>query len=77
MKIKVLFFGNLSEKAGTNQWEVEAVDSLDALRTQIEEKVPALKGQVYLTAVNQDLVRGDHALLDGDEVAVMPPFAGG
>ena len=77
MKVKVLFFGNLREKAGVATWEVEEVLTLDSLRSRIETRLPELKGQVYLTAVNQDLVRGNTLLVDGDEIAVMPPFAGG
>ena len=77
MKIKILFFGNLGEKAGTSSVDVKGVDSLQGCREWIERQVPDLQGKVYLTAVNQDLIRGDQALQDGDEIAVMPPFAGG
>lgn len=77
MKIKVLLFGNLGEKAGQKSLELEGVDTLQGCREALEQQVPALRGQVYLTAVNQDLVRGDVPLQAGDEIAVMPPFAGG
>ena len=77
MKVNILFFGILREKAGVDTWEVEGVPTLDSLRAKIETTLPELKGQVYLTAVNQDLVRGNPPLADGDEIAIMPPFAGG
>lgn len=76
MKIKVLFFGYLTERLGSSELEVEA-DSLNGLKATLNERFPTLKDLGCLYAVNQEVAQGDLALKAGDEVALMPPFAGG
>lgn len=76
MKIKVLFFGYLTERLGCAELEVEAA-SLAELRTALEQRFPGLGELRCLYAVNQNVVQEDVDLTGGDEVALMPPFAGG
>lgn len=77
MKTKVLLFGILAEKAGSNELEIEGVKSLDELKKHISEKHPSFSGYKYRISVNQSLADEDVSLADGDEVALLPPFAGG
>lgn len=77
MKIKVLLFGILAEKAGSAVMELEDVSSLDELKKHISENHPSFAGYKYRISVNQSLADEDISLADGDEVALLPPFAGG
>ena len=78
MKIKLKFFGRLSELTDTNEliWETEESATLSEIEDQLNEKYPDWTAQVYRIAVNQEMV-DVVTLKDGDEVAFLPPFAGG
>ncbi len=80
--ITVKFFAMLKEKAGTDQLSFEEhPTSVKELLDLIAHRTPALAGMLscdrIMIAVNQEFVREDASLKDGDEVAFMPPFSGG
>ena len=77
MKIKVLLFGMLSDKTKNPRVEVENVSNTDELRRQLLEMFPSLRGMQFNISVNQEIYRENVDLFDGDEVALLPPFAGG
>ncbi|MCH8316895.1 MAG: MoaD/ThiS family protein [Bacteroidetes bacterium] len=78
MKVKVLFFGFLNEKTGTSTNMLEDVRDLNELIERLQLQFPSANWQTkYLIAVNHEVVRGNITLNDGDEIALMPPFAGG
>lgn len=70
-------FGQLQEKAGTSTMKLENVSSLDEVKEIMTSKYPFLGQMKYLVALNQEVVRGNAELKDEDEIAIMPPFAGG
>lgn len=81
MRLRVRLFGSLSERAGGDEEDVDvpdggtAADVLDAVRMlhpEAAEIVPRLK-----VAVNLEVVPGEHRVGPGDEVALLPPVAGG
>ncbi len=74
--MKVLLFGSIAEKAGTDVVEVEAA-SLDALRTALAAHIPDIGSLSYAVAVDRTIVHEDRPLLGHEEIAVLPPFAGG
>jgi MoaE-MoaD fusion protein len=79
--IKVLYFAVFRERIGRDAETVELADGagLDALIAALEERhdaVRTLRGR-YRVAINQDMVAGSPLLADGDEVALIPPVAGG
>ena len=81
MKVRVLYFAVFRERLGTDAEDVElpagaAVPALVAALEARHEPVRALRGR-YRVAVNQAMAAGDEALADGDEVALIPPVAGG
>jgi molybdopterin converting factor subunit 1 len=81
MKIRVLYFAVFRERVGTDAetLELDAGAAVPALIAALEAKhdvVRALRGR-YRVAVNQTMAAGDEALADGDEVALIPPVAGG
>lgn len=77
MKITVLLFGVLAEKAGAQRLELENIEDLESLKDYFNGKYPEFKELSFQVSVNQELVCGNIKLSDGDELALLPPFAGG
>lgn len=76
-EIKVIFFAGLTEITGTHETTVSGIPDSESLKAHFASKYPKLKNYPYLLAVNQDLVRENKKLKPGDEIAFLPPFAGG
>lgn len=80
--ITVKLFAMLREKAGSAELTIdEHPATVEDLLGLVGRRAPALSevlscGRI-LIAVNQEFVRADAPLKDGDEVALMPPFSGG
>jgi molybdopterin converting factor subunit 1 len=79
--VRVLYFAVIRERL---HLDVELVElpvgaTLDALVTELVRLHDVLGGllAVCKVAVNQEFAGGDRVLLDGDEVALIPPVAGG
>lgn len=77
MKITVLYFGVLAEAAGKSFGVLENVSSFDDLKQQLFDDTPALQHYNFRYSLNNLLVSGSPELKDNDEVALLPPFAGG
>lgn len=78
MKIRVLFFGVLAEECGNDSLEVNYEGTLEGFRSAMEERFPSISRYNYRVSLNRVLEPGNEVLLnEGDEVAFMPPFAGG
>lgn len=77
MKIKVLLFGILAEKAGIDEIELEDIKSINSLTKYFITRYPPFADYKFFISVNQTLVNGDKRLNEGDEIALLPPFAGG
>lgn len=52
-------------------------NSVDMLNIELQNKYPKMTIMNYQFAVNKNMVDKEFKLTDGDEVAVLPPFAGG
>ncbi|MEX1132772.1 MAG: MoaD/ThiS family protein [Flavobacteriales bacterium] len=74
--MEVLLFGLVAEHAGTDRLVLEA-STLEGLRSSLEERIPQLANLSYATAVDRSVVHGDMPLTGSEEIAVLPPFAGG
>ena len=79
MKIRVLYFASLRDRAGM---DVETVDSPTAdargLYMQLRTRHGFTMGEDRLrVAVNGEFAGWDRALADGDEVVFIPPVSGG
>ncbi|MCC7503577.1 MAG: MoaD/ThiS family protein [Flavobacteriales bacterium] len=74
--MQVLLFGMIAEKAGADRIQVDA-SSLDQLRTRLVERVEGLATMSYAIAVDRRVVQQDMPFTGTEEIAVLPPFAGG
>ncbi|MDO9339226.1 MAG: MoaD/ThiS family protein [Bacteroidales bacterium] len=77
MEVKVLFFGVLAEVTGTNFKHFRDVKSIGDLKLRIQDDFPEVVHYNYRISLNNEIINNDPKLKDGDEVALMPPFAGG
>lgn len=77
MEVKVLFFGVLAEVTGTNFKNFRDVKSIGDLKLRIQDDFPEVVHYNYRISLNNEIINNDPKLKDGDEVALMPPFAGG
>ncbi|HKK42720.1 MAG TPA: MoaD/ThiS family protein [Bacteroidales bacterium] len=77
MKVQVLFFGVLSEVTGTQAKYYSGVKSTGDLVLKIRDDFPEIAHYDYRISVNNVLTDAETDLKDGDELALMPPFAGG
>ena len=77
MKLKILFFGILAEVVGSDSIIIDSQPDLDHLTALVLDRFPDLKNYRYRVSVNRVLVDDNLSLNEGDEVAFLPPFAGG
>jgi molybdopterin synthase sulfur carrier subunit len=77
MEITVLLFGNLAHIAETNKLIVQDVKDTGSVNDLMLSKFPGFKNKKYIIALNQQLIKDNQNLKDGDELAFLPPFAGG
>ncbi len=73
----VLFFGVLAEVVGNSKIEMDPSPDTDSLRNALFQQYPALAHHAVVLAVNLARVQNNTALSPTDEVAMLPPFAGG
>jgi molybdopterin synthase sulfur carrier subunit len=77
MQVKVLFFGVLVEVTGSNLKFYSDAKSIATLKLMIQDEFPEMAHYNFCISLNNEIVNIDRDLKDGDEVALMPPFAGG
>lgn len=81
IKINVLLFGACREAANTGELvcELAAPATVAQAWEALAQLHPALAGYAAhaLFAVNEEHARSNHALQDGDTLAVFPPVSGG
>lgn len=81
VKVRLLFFAVLRDITGQSETELELAggtrprDIWEQLRSQYAKL--ADYAQVPLTAINESYASPDVELRDGDELAFIPPVAGG
>lgn len=78
MQVNVVFFARLKRETGLEQATLGTVEGITVreLATQVEQLYHvSLRG--CMTAVNERYAQPEQALADGDEVAFLPPVAGG
>lgn len=81
MKLRVLYFGIVRERLGRGREDLEcdAGTTVGGLLERLarDHDIFALGAGTLRVAVNRDYVGAEHVLADADEVAIIPPVAGG
>ena len=81
MKLRLLYFGIVRERLGRRDEVRDCSDgtTVGALLAELaaSDNLFALGAGSLRIAVNREYVDNDHVLRDNDEVAVIPPVAGG
>ena len=77
MKVTVLFFRVLTDVTGMSLTVYEGADTLEHLKMRVADDYPETVHYSFRVAVNNEISDVDMPLKDGDEVAFLPPFAGG
>jgi molybdopterin converting factor subunit 1 len=79
VKIRLLYFASLADRAGCTE---ERVDTNASMPRDLYAEVAQAHGFAFpverlRVAVNGALTAWDHTLADGDEVVFLPPVSGG
>jgi molybdopterin converting factor small subunit len=77
MEVKVFFFGVLAEVSGTGFKYYRDVKSINDLKIRIQDEFPEIVHYNFRISLNSEIIENDLLLKSGDEIAFMPPFAGG
>ena len=75
--VKILLFGVLAEKSGKSKLEIDGLKDINELKVRILDLYPEFNNYKYHISLNQSLTTDNLKLKSGDEVALLPPFAGG
>lgn len=80
MMITLKYFGQIAEvthkKEEVMAWD-ETTNSITIVQSKLEMLYPELKNTHYSFAVNQTLATAISPVSNQDEIALLPPFAGG
>jgi molybdopterin converting factor small subunit len=74
--MRIRFFGRLGEGAPAGPVP-SGVRDTGALRAWLGQRRPELLDAAIRIAVNDEMILGDRALDEGDEIAFLPPMSGG
>ena len=82
MRVKIVFYGGLQRDVDAKAQEFQfAQNSLTVkeIGKQLIERYPVLRSkmQSVVYAVGNEIVDGEHAVQDGDEIGLLPPVSGG
>ena len=81
MRVHVLYFAVLRERIGLDHEELDLASGADvqAARASIAARHPEIAAHLprIATAVNRAMASETVLLSDGDEIALIPPVAGG
>jgi sulfur-carrier protein len=79
MRVRVLYFARLRECRGqAEEWVETSAQNLQGLYSELAQRhgLPVSSAGLQV-AQNGEFVAWDQVLLDGADVAMMPPFSGG
>lgn len=77
--IGIKYFGQVSSSVGINEEVLQFNNpiTVSEFREIIINKYPNLKNIQFRIAINLDVADNENYLKDKDELALLPPFAGG
>lgn len=80
MQITLKYFGLVAEFTKKKEevifFEGDSITLLE-VQTRLHDTYPELKTTTYSFAMNQTLAQGNEIVKNLDEIALLPPFAGG
>jgi molybdopterin converting factor small subunit len=80
MQINLKYFGLVADHAKKQEevifFDANSITLLEVQR-RLHETYPALSTTLYSFAINQKLIQGSTTVNHLDEIALLPPFAGG
>lgn len=77
-QLLVRYFGSVADVTGTPQEFIdENMEEVETLIKHLVQIHPGIASLVFQVSVNQEIRSDNPALNNGDEVALLPPFAGG
>ena len=79
MKVRVLFFGMIAEALESSVYSIENYggNTIGELEADLLARYPLLGEFTYQIALNQKTVDKSETLKTENEIAILPPFAGG
>ena len=78
MTLILKYFGMVAEASGKEQEELfNHYSSIQELRTDLLVKYPDLGKINFKIAVNHTIIEDNCDVIGNDEIALLPPFAGG
>lgn len=81
MTIRVRAFARYAEVLGVDELEVQVVPPVSVADVVAALRAQAPRGRLIpehpMVSVNLQHVHADHAVSEGDELALLPPLAGG
>jgi len=77
MTVNVLFFGALIEVTKVSSMQINDISNSEEIIEMLHKKFPLLCHYKFSVALNQNFLTDAAPLNNGDELALMPPFAGG
>ncbi|TSA37245.1 MAG: MoaD/ThiS family protein [Porphyromonadaceae bacterium] len=75
--VNLIYFGSVMDITGTNSETIDAPATLNELNAWLISRYPGLSVISYRLSVNRQLITDNRQLVNGDEIALLPPFAGG
>ncbi len=77
--MKVLLFARARDLIGADRIDVDAVATIGELRRRLMRQYPHVAGLLEKSAfaVNEEFADDNVTILDGAEVALLPPVSGG
>ena len=78
MTLMIKYFGMTAEASGKEEEELSKhYSSIQELKEDLLFKYPGLVKMNFKIAANQTLIDDDYDLIGNEEIALLPPFAGG
>ncbi len=79
MEVKLYYFGMIAEVVHKD-YEILTITApieIKELKKLLTHRYPILNNKKYRIAVNQSLTHKNQMIYKNDEIALLPPFAGG
>jgi sulfur-carrier protein len=76
MEVNILFFGQLTDIAGS-KLVIKDVADTDALTEELTKRYPAFARSKYIVTVDKRVINTNTVLHNNAIVALLPPFSGG